>query len=61
MVIDLETAEEFWQWKERKKLKKLYFESKKEFEKYGSQFLQSKNLKQSDLDLDQLVELVTNA
>jgi prevent-host-death family protein len=61
VVIDPETAKEFWKWKEREELKNLYMEAKSRFESYGQKFLDKKNLKQEDLSVDELVELIANA
>jgi len=61
VVIDPITAEKFWEWQEKEELKELYFESKKTFENYGKKFLKNRNVKESDLNEDELTELVANA
>ncbi len=60
VVIDPETAQEFWKWKEQEELKQLYFESKSKFEKYGKQFLKSKSLTNKNPSVDELVNILAN-
>lgn len=60
VIIDPKVAEKFWQWQELEELKELYLESKPKFEKYGKNFLKARNLKEEDLSVDEIVELVAN-
>jgi hypothetical protein len=60
VVIDPETAERFWEWKEREDLKELYLESRSEFEKYGQKFLKRKAMDKQNLDVDELVKTVAD-
>ena len=61
ILIGSKDAQDFLQWKEDQELKELYYQSKVKFQKYGDNFLQTKNLKQIDLTIDQLIETVSNA
>lgn len=60
VIIDPKTAEKFWQWQELEELKKLYLKAKSKFERYGKRFLKARNLKEKDLTVDEIVELVAN-
>ena len=61
VVIDPETAEQFWQWKEMMELKELYYQSKAKFENYGKTFLESEKLNPKEMSPDDLVESVADA
>jgi|GEM_PF-4816748 len=72
MMIDIETAKKVLEWEREKeeeekrkaklrKLRESYKKWKPEFEKYGKKFLEKKGLKEEDLSVNELVDLVANA
>ncbi len=61
VIIKPEDAEEFFKWKKRQSLKKLYYNSKPIFQKYGDNFLQKKGLNKKELTSEELIEIIDNA